>query len=213
MKSPASIRASNAAWRATSSAERTAFGTSSRSLPIVSIACVYMAFLLFRTLVDDAPGLADKRALQAVGQADVDRRIDADQRLDAVTQPLADRGAVGAGVLRQHFAADLDRIEVAVARDDGLVLPRELAVTEDDLLDLGREQVDAADDQHVVAAADDLAHAPHRARRRRQEARQVARAIADDRQRLLGERREHELAFGAVGKHRAGVRIDDLGIE
>ena len=101
-------------------------------------------------------------------------------------QPGGDLLAVGAGVRRQHLAAHLDRVEAALARDDELVLPRQLAVAEDDLLDLRREQVDAADDQHVVAAADDLAHAPHAARGRRQQPRQVARAVADDRQRLLG---------------------------
>ena len=79
----------------------------------------------------------------------------------------------------QQLASHLDAVEVAFARDDELVLPRELAVLEHQLLDLGREQVDAADDQHVVAAADDLAHAAHRARGRRQEARQVAGAVAD----------------------------------
>ena len=52
----------------------------------------------------------------------------------------------------QHLAAHLDRVEIALARDDELVLARELAVREDDLLDLRREHVDAADDQHVVAS-------------------------------------------------------------
>ena len=52
-----------------------------------------------------------------------------------------------------------------------------------------------------------------RARGRRQQARQVARAIADHRQRFLGERREHELALFALRQHLAGFRIDDLGIE
>src|ERR1043165_743554 len=50
MKSPASMRASNARWRSSSSAERTAFGASSRSLPMVSIACVYIALLRFDSL-------------------------------------------------------------------------------------------------------------------------------------------------------------------
>jgi hypothetical protein len=122
-----------------------------------------------------------------------------------MAQRRRDLVAVRLRVLRQHLAAHLDRVEVALARDDELVLARELAVREDDLLDLGREQVDAADDEHVVAAADDLAHAAHRARGRRQEARQVARAVADHRQRFLGERREDELALLAVGQHRAGV--------
>src|ERR1035441_4954946 len=152
MNSPASMRASNASWRAASSAERTGLGVSSRSLPMVSIACVYMTcpLLLFPALVDDAPRLADQGAFEAVGQADIHRRRDADQRLDPMPQPGAELAAVDAGMRRQHLAAHLDGIEIGFARDDELVLPRELPVGEDDLLDLRREQVDAADDEHVV---------------------------------------------------------------
>ncbi len=67
-------------------------------------------------------------------------------------------------------------------------------------LDLGREHVDAADDHHVVGAAGDLLHAPVRARRAGQEPRQIARAIADDRQAFLGQRGEDEFALLAIGQ-------------
>ena len=58
--------------------------------------------------------------------------------------------AVDVGVLGQHLATHLDRVEVALARDDELVLAGELAVAEDDLLDLRGKDIHAADDQHVV---------------------------------------------------------------
>src|SRR5690349_10367671 len=164
-------------------------------------------------LIDHPLRLADERPLDRLRRTDIDLRADPDQRLDAVAKRRGDLVAIRLRVLRQHLAAHFDCVEIAFARDDELVLPRELAVGEDDLLDLRREEVDAANDQHVVAAADDLAHPPHRARCRRQQTRQVARAVADHRQRLLGERREDELALGAVGQHGAGVGIDDLGIE
>jgi hypothetical protein len=85
---------------------------------------------------------------------------------------------------------------------------------EHDALDLRRVQVDAADDEHVVAPAADPAH-PHRgpaARARRGVQRsEVAGAIPDQRHRLLGHRGEHELAFAVRGEHRAGGGVDDAG--
>ena len=46
-----------------------------------------------------------------------------------------------------------------------------------------------------------------------QQAGEIARAVADDRQRLLGERGKDELAGLSVGARAARVRVDDLGIE
>ena len=84
---------------------------------------------------------------------------------------------------------------------------------EDELLDLRRKDVDAADDEHVVRAAGNLFHAPHSARSRRQEPREVARAVADDRQRFLCERGENQLAFFALRQQCAALRVDDLRVE
>ena len=56
---------------------------------------------------------------------------------------------------------------------------------EQHFLDLGREHVDAAQDDHVVGTPGDLLHAPHAGpRRARQQPRQVAGAVADDRKAL-----------------------------
>ena len=64
--------------------------------------------------------------------------------------------------------------------------PPHQSVAEQHFLDLGREHVDAAQDDHVVGAAGDLLHAPHaRPRRARQQPRQVAGAVADDRKASL----------------------------
>ena len=82
--------------------------------------------------------------------------------------------------------------------------------------DLRREHVDAADDQHVVGAAARLAHAHRRAAAGAllvvQRA-DVTRAVAQQRQRLLADAGEHELAVFAVGQRLAGRRVDDLGVE
>ena len=81
------------------------------------------------------------------------------------------------------------------------------------LLDLGGEDVDAAQDHHVVRASRHLLHPPHRARGAGQQPRQVARPVADDRERLLGERGEDQLAQLAIRQHRAGLGVDHLGVE
>ena len=178
-----------------------------------SMACVYMLRLL-------TSGACRRRAAPcrpacARSNRAARRRpcADADQRLDAVLQFVRHGVAVGVAVLGRQFAPHLHLVEQPLARDHQLVLARELAVLQHQFLDLRREHVDAADDQHVVAAADDLAHAAHAARGGRQQARQVARAVADDRQRFLGQRGEDEFAFAAVGQHLAGLGVDDLGVE
>ena len=84
------------------------------------------------------------------------------------------------------------------------------------LLDLAREHVDAADDQHVVAAAGDALHTAERPPARARlgdDPRDVPRAVADDRDALLRERREHDLADLAVGHGLKRLGIDDLDEE
>ncbi|MCY1227338.1 hypothetical protein D9M72_396030 [compost metagenome] len=84
-----------------------------------------------------------------------------------------------------------------------------------DFLDLRGEQVDAAQDDHVVTAAGDAAHAAvRRAGGAGQQAREVLGAVADDGQRFLGQRGEHQFAVFAVAQHLRGVeRVNDLGTE
>src|SRR6266576_1718984 len=87
---------------------------------------------------------------------------------------------------------------------------------EQDALDLGGIQVDAADDEHVVAASAHRAHpgqrAPARARLQR-ERRDVAGAVAQQRQRLLRERGEHQFAVASGWQRRTGDGVDDLDEE
>ena len=78
----------------------------------------------------------------------------------------------------------------------------------DDLADRGREDVDAADDQHVVGAADAAdarAGAPARARARA-DLDVVARAEAQQRRGAVAQVGEHELAGRAVLERRARRR-------
>src|SRR5450755_2076526 len=158
MKSPASMRASKRSSWAISSAEHKGLRRSLASLAMVSIACVYMVDPpLLRALIDHAARLADERAFERARRRHRDRAIDADHRLDAMPEPVGHLVAVCARMGRQHLAAHFDLVKVSLARDHELVLAGQPAVTEHDFLDLGRKEVDAADDQHVVAAPDDLA--------------------------------------------------------
>ena len=127
---------------------------------------------------------------------------------------VASGDRVGAGLDR--LAADGDLVERLRALDHELVVRRDARLGEQDVLDLGRVEVDAADDQHVVAAAADRAHARERPPARAALAGQrgdVARAVAQERQRLLGQGREDELAVGAVLDALAGVGVDHLDEE
>ena len=98
---------------------------------------------------------------------------------------------------------------VAGSLDDQLVVRRHVAHAEQHALDLGRVQVHAANDQHVVVAP---AHARHARRCSAADARRgssdasVAGAVAQHRQRLLGQRGEHQLALFARRQRRAGRR-------
>ena len=84
---------------------------------------------------------------------------------------------------------------------------------QDLFLDLGREDVDAAHNHHVIAAPGDLVHAPHGPGAARQQAGEIAGAVADDRHGLLGEAGEYQFPFLAIGQHLTGFRIDDFGVE
>ncbi len=100
--------------------------------------------------------------------------------------------------------------------DDELVVRRELRDREERPLDLAREDVDAADDQHVVGPSDDARHPGERAAAGAGLARErgeVAGAVAQQRQRLLRQRREDELADLAVRHRLARLRVDDLDEE
>ncbi len=167
-------------------------------------------------MVDDTPSLADQGPLDRIRRQHANSSADPDQGFDAVRQPVGDLLALGVADMAERgleLAVNLDFVEMAVAAQVNLVLARELVVLDHDLLDLGRKYVDAANDEHVVAAPNDLAHAAEGARSWRQQPGEVARAIANDRQPFLGQRGEHQLALAAVGQRCAGDRVDDLGIE
>jgi hypothetical protein len=79
------------------------------------------------------------------------------------------------------------------------------------LLDLRRKHVDAANNQHVVGAPGNPAHFDRGAAARTRapvERGDIARAVADNRHGLLGERGKHQFAIFAVGHRFERVGLD-----
>ena len=90
----------------------------------------------------------------------------------------------------------------------------QLAALQNQLFDLAGEHVHTPDDHHVVAAASDLFHAAHaRACSARQQSREIACPVADDRQGFLGQAGKDQLAHFAIGDRFTRFGVDDLGVE
>ena len=127
------------------------------------------------------------------------------------------RCGLGRLALRVHaracFHAHRQTVQRAFTGQHALVVRRQLGTFQNVLFDLRREHVDAAHDHHVVAAAGDFFHAPHGAGCARQQACEVARAVANDGQGLLGQAGEHQLAHLAIGHWLAGFGMDDLWVK
>ena len=146
----------------------------------------------------------------------MDLRIDAEhglERGDEALFALRDLGQRIGEVVGRHLDEHVERVGVVDAVDHNLIVGR-VALLQQDGLDLRREDVDALDDQHVVAAASRLAHldvrAPAGAFFAAQHA-DIARAVAQQREGLLCDGREDQLALHALRQDLTGVGIDDLG--
>ena len=135
-----------------------------------------------------------------------------DRMRPARSRPAAARVSVvtGFGLRLDH---DRQLVQTVGAAHFEIVVRGETRVLQHQLLDEGREQVDAADDQHVVVAPLDPLHPPHGARGPRQQPGEIAGPVTDDGARLLGEGGDDQLSRLAVGQHGAGLGIDDLRIE
>ena len=83
-------------------------------------------------------------------------------------------------------------------------------------LDLAREDIDAADDQHIVAAAHGLGHAHMGAAAgagRAVQHAQIAGPVAQEREGFLVQRGENQFADGAFRQDFACIRVDDFSVE
>src|ERR1700694_3355465 len=140
-------------------------------------------------------------------------RRDADQRLDVIADLLLD---LASGLFIQRTSGfDLygQFVQATAPLDHELVVRRDVRQADQHSLDLRGIDVHAADDQHVVVTPGDALQAqvrPAAGAALRGGAGDVARAIAEHRQCLLGERRDDELARLALGDRPPAAGVDDL---
>ena len=126
------------------------------------------------------------------------------------------RSAVAVAVARGRLALSVSSSSAPGPLDDQPVVRRGALDAQQHVLDLGGVEVDSADDQHVVVAAAQAGQPDrgaaalaglddHRA--------DVAGPVADQRQRLLGQRGEHELALRAGLQPPPVLGVDHLDQE
>ena len=118
-----------------------------------------------RPSINDAFGFAHRtfdrhrhRELRARRQTD----IGLDRMLELLRSG-APRILAAARKLRPHFHVNRQFVQIRRPRDFECVMRFEFGLLQNQLFDLCREQIDAANDQHVVRAAGDLLDAPHAA--------------------------------------------------
>src|SRR5450830_1638343 len=156
--------------------------------------------------VHDALGLAlaalDRPWLDKL-DADLDRKRRGDGACHRALKCLEFPDLVELQV-RADLDLDLHRVHRTALVEHDLIVGRDPRDAYQYLLDLARVDVDAPDDEHVVGPAGDPLHATERPPARalaRDDAADVARPVSDDRDALLGERREHDLALLPI-RHR-----------
>lgn len=148
----------------------------------------------------------------------VDLRADAQHGADGSLQGLLPGGVGLDGIvklLRGHLDVDIQGIRVVDPVYQDLIVGA-VALLEQDRLDLGREDIDAADDHHIIAAAHGLVHpdvGPAAGAFFPGQHADIPRTVADDGEGFFVQARKDQLAFAALGQDLAGVRVDDFGNE
>ena len=134
---------------------------------------------------------------------------------EALTEGLQLRYFV-AEILFGDFDLDGDLVEVVLAGENDQVVGKGIFDLENRCLDLRREDVDPANDEHVVAAPVDPAYPADGAPAAGwggENGGDVVGAVAQNRHRLLAEGAENQLTFFSIGKGFAGLGIDNFGEE
>ena len=158
-------------------------------------------------------------ARNGIGLHEADVGADGEHALQFVGQALAqlEHGAeLVAEIVLAHLDLHLKRIEAVDTVDDQHVYRFELGHFEDYALHLRGENVDTADNKHVVAAADDAGHADvgsAAGARLADERREVLGSVTQQGHACFGERGEDQLSGRPAGQGLQGLGVDDLGIE
>ena len=123
---------------------------------------------------------------------------------------------IGKEIRVVHLHAHLDGVHIVDAVDDDLIRFAQFVHAHEHALDLRREHVDAADDEHVVRPADHARHArerPAALARLVCERSDVLGAVAQDGHPLLGERGDEHFALLALVEDFIMLDVDDFGVE
>ena len=158
-------------------------------------------------------------ALNSVRRLDMDVGFDAGERYKSVVERL-DKRHLLAGIGREEFFAELhvevEGVLVALAVHGNEILRSEGGELGEHRLYLAGEYIDATDDEHVIAAAQHLAH-PHcgasALARLIDKAGEVAGAVAQYGHGLLAQRGDDQFAYLARSNGFESIGINYLGQE
>src|SRR5207249_1770487 len=164
-----------------------------------------------RAAIHDPDRLA-LRALELAELRKADLRGERQEVGELATDPRAD-GGIAAGL---GFDVDRQALAPALPVEHDLVLVAHAGLAQQDGLDLARVEVDTLEDHHVVGPAAQPVEPERRppavALGAREHAREVAGAVADEGQPDARERRDDQLALGAVRDDGAGRGVHDFGM-
>ena len=153
---------------------------------------------------------------EAVGLDESDLGVEADRGLQLVLDLRAEFFEFGHVVGEEtvfDFDGDFKGIGVADTVDGHEVVRCDAVDVEQSRFDLGREHVDALDDEHVIGTSLEALDAGHGAAAFAfliLETGDVSRPVTDEGLALFGETGDDEFAFGALRKLLAGLRVDDF---
>ena len=129
-----------------------------------------------------------------------------------VGQCLQHLDLVGEGLLIDLYL-NLKRIEVCFTVDDQLVVRLDAFNTEKNRLNLGRENIDAANNHHVIATPAhplETTMGPTADAGFSDDPGNIPGSVADQRDTFLGDRGNDQFALFAVRQHLTGFRIDNF---
>ena len=134
---------------------------------------------------------------------------------DAASQSFYKRNVFNCQPFRQ-FYRQLECIGIVFSANVQLVIHSQFLELGNNRFYLGREYVDAADDQHVISTSEHSTHTHCRSSARTlvsHKITDVTSPVSDHRHAFLAQRRDDQFAFLAIRQHFQRIRVDDFYIE
>lgn len=166
--------------------------------------------VFFRAVVNEALGFAIA-AIDLVLDKHFDG--DADALLDLLAQPIGGIFHILFSGLRVALHQQGEVVHAALLREHALIARAQAVVFGDDLFELGREAVHAAQDDHVVIACGDAVQAAHGTCGAWQNAGEIVGAVANDRQRFFGQGGDDKLTIFTIRKRLESFWVHDFWVE